>query len=59
MCRSTMWAIKGLLAGVALGMAAGVAGSCFFRHNRRGVKRHIGRALRNIGDLADNMIGMF
>ncbi|MBP3388270.1 MAG: hypothetical protein J6K98_00180 [Clostridia bacterium] len=59
MCRSTMWALKALILGLMVGLVAGTFGSCYFHHHRRGVKRHIGRALRNMGALADNVVGMF
>lgn len=59
MCRSTIYAIKGLIVGLVCGMAVGAVGCCYLRHNHRGVKRHMGRALRNMGELVDTVTGMF
>lgn len=47
--------LMGLLVGAVLG---GVAVASLHRH-RRGMKRHVGHALRTVGDLADSVLGMF
>lgn len=57
-CRR-MGAGKGLLAGLMIGAAVGVIGCCWYRNNHRGVKRHMGKALRNMGELVDNVTDMF
>lgn len=51
--------MKGLCIGVMAGMVAGMMGMCYMQHNRRGIKRNVGRALRNMGNLVDNVTGMF
>lgn len=51
--------VKGLCVGIAAGMVAGAVGMCYLQQNKRGFKRHMGRALRNMGDLVDNVTGMF
>ena len=55
--------LKGFIKGVAVGMipgvAVGVLAACYLRQNRRGLKRHAGRALRSAGDLVDNVLGIF
>ena len=50
---------KSLLTGLMIGAAVGVAGCCWYRRNHRGVKRHMGKALRNMGELVDNVTDMF
>ena len=50
---------KGLLTGLMIGAVVGVAGCCWYRRNHRGVKRHMGKALRNMGELVDNVTDMF
>lgn len=51
--------LKGLMAGVMLGAALGGLAVTYLRHNRRGVKRNVGHALRTVGDLADSVLRMF
>ena len=59
MYRSAMCAVKGLIVGLVCGMVAGAVGCCYLQQNRRGVKRHIGHALRSMGELVDTVTGMF
>jgi len=51
--------IKGVGVGMIPGMAAGAAAVWYLHRNRRGLKRHVGRALRSAGDLVDNVMGIF
>lgn len=51
--------IKGICIGVMAGMVAGAMGMCYVQQNKRGIKRNVGRALRNVGDLMDNVTSMF
>ena len=63
MSRSDMHFLKGIGLGVAAGMVAGaVAGitaSCCMKRRRHGFKYNMGKALQNMGELMDNMTGMF
>ena len=59
MTRSTMRFVRGMVTGLMIGMAAGVAGCCYLKQHKRGFKRNMGRALRNMSDLVDNVNGMF
>ena len=51
--------LKGIVWGMVAGAAAGMVAMRYMHHNRRGVKRNVGHALRTVGDLADSLIGMF
>ncbi len=51
--------MKGIGAGVAVGCVAGALGSMYMRNNKKGMKKNIGKALRNVGNLVDNVTGMF
>ena len=59
MCKATMAAIKGFLGGMILGVFGGMAAYCCLRQHRRGIKHHMGHALRNMGELVDTVTGMF
>ena len=59
MTRGFMRFVRGVGIGMAVGAAAGCMGSCYVRSNRRHIKKNVGRALRNMGDLVDNVTGMF
>lgn len=50
---------KGMLIGLAAGCAAGVIGCCYVKQHRRGFKKQMSRALRNMSELVDNVNGMF
>ena len=51
--------VRGVGIGMAVGAAAGFMGSCYLRTNRRHIKKNVGRALHNMGELVDNVTGMF
>jgi hypothetical protein len=51
--------VKGLGIGMALGCVAGAVGSYYLYDNRKGLKRNMGKALRSVGDLVDNVTGFF
>lgn len=51
--------VRGMFIGLMVGMAAGVAGCCYMKQHKRGFKRNMGRALRNMSELVDNVNGMF
>lgn len=59
MSRSCMTFFKGLGLGVAAGMTAGVFGCSYWKHHRRGLKKNMSRALRNMSDLVESVNGMF
>ena len=59
MSRSSMRFFKGMGFGVAVGMAAGVTVCCYLKQHRRGFKRSMSKALRNMGDLVEHVNEMF
>ena len=59
MTRGATGFMRGIGTGVAVGCVAGAVGSLYFRGNKRGMKKNIGRALRSVGDLMDNVTNMF
>ena len=50
---------KAMLIGLAAGMAVGAAGICYLKSHKKGFKRSVGKALRSVGDLVDQMGEMF
>ena len=59
MTRSGMKFLKGMGIGLAVGCAVGVAGVCYARQHRRGMKRNVSKALRHMSELADSVNHMF
>ena len=50
---------KGIGIGMALGCVAGAVGSYYLYDNKKGLKRNMGKALRSVGDLVDQVTGCF
>ena len=50
--------MKGIGMGVAVGCVAGAMGSKAM-HGKKRLKKNVGKALRNVGELVDNVTGMF
>ena len=44
--------------GMAVGAIAGAVGHSMMQKNKRGIKKNVGKALRNMGALVDNVTGM-
>jgi len=59
MTRSTMKFIKGMGLGVMAGCAAGITGVCYLKRHRKGMKKNVSKALRNMSELVENVNGMF
>ncbi len=59
MARGLMNMVKGVGIGMALGCVAGAVGSYYLYDNRKGIKRNMGRALRSVGDLVDDVTSFF
>ncbi len=59
MANNMMKMMKGIGIGMALGCMAGAVGSYYLYDNRKGIKRNMGRALRSVGDLVDNVTSFF
>ncbi len=59
MSHSMMKFWKGMGLGLMVGTAAGVTGCCYIKRHRKGFKRNMSRALRNMSELVDTMNGMF
>jgi len=51
--------MKGVGIGMVLGCAVGVAGTCYIKKNKKGIKKNAGKALHSIGDLLENVTDMF
>ncbi len=56
--RPMMNFFKGVGMGLAVGAIAGAVGQSMLHKNKRGIKRNVGKALRNMGELVDNVTGM-
>lgn len=59
MTRGISGFMRGIGMGAMIGIAVGAAGSMYVRANKKGIKKNIGKALRNVGDLVDDVSGMF
>ncbi len=63
MTRNQMQWLKGLglgmAAGIMAGATAGVAATCCMKRRKHGFKYNMGKALQSMGELVDNMSGMF
>ncbi|MDD2362180.1 MAG: hypothetical protein PHH84_04390 [Oscillospiraceae bacterium] len=51
--------IRGIGMGAMVGIALGAVGTTYMRANKKGIKKNVGKALRNVGDLVDDVSGMF
>ena len=59
MTRSTVKFIKGLAWGMLVGSAVGMAGCCYMKRHKKGLKRNMSRTLQNMSELIDSMNTMF
>jgi hypothetical protein len=51
--------VKGVSMGTMVGIAVGAAGSMYMRTNKKGLKKNVGKALRNVSNLVDDVSAMF
>lgn len=51
--------VKGAGIGIMMGSVAGAAGYGYMHTHKKGMKKNVSKALRNMGDLVDNVTGMF
>ncbi len=51
--------VKGVGIGMAIGCVAGAVGSYYLYDNRKGIKKNMGKALRSVGDLVDDVTSFF
>ena len=51
--------VKGAGMGIAVGCIAGAVGNSYMHANKKGLKKNVGKALRNVGDFMDNVTNMF
>lgn len=56
---SVMSFVKGAGIGIMMGSVAGMAGYGYMQTHKKGMKKNVSKALRNMGDLVDNVTGMF
>ena len=59
MTRGVTGFMKGIGMGTAVGCIAGAVGNSYMHSNKKGLKKNVGKALRNVGDLMDNVTSMF
>ena len=59
MTKGVMGFVKGVGMGLAVGCVAGAVGNTYMHSNKKGIKKNVGKALRNVGDLMDNVTSMF
>ena len=59
MTRGVTCFMKGIGMGIAVGCIAGAVGNSYMHSNKKGLKKNVGKALRNVGDLMDNVTSMF
>lgn len=59
MAKGWMKMVRGIGIGMALGCMAGAVGSYYLYDNRKGIKKNMGRALRSVGDLVDDVTNFF
>ncbi|MCI8554546.1 MAG: hypothetical protein HFJ80_06335 [Clostridiales bacterium] len=59
MTKGVMGFVKGAGMGIAVGCIAGAMGSAYMRSSKKGLKKNVGKALRNVGDFMDNVTNMF
>ncbi|MBQ3069781.1 MAG: hypothetical protein IJD01_07540 [Clostridia bacterium] len=59
MTRSSMKFLKGMGLGLAAGCVAGITGVCYMKRHRKGMKRNVSKALRNMSELVDSVNHMF
>jgi len=45
--------------GVAVGCAAGAVGAMFAQKHKKGLKKTLGKAVRNVGSMMDEVNGIF
>lgn len=56
---SMMSFVKGAGMGILMGSVVGMVGYSYMQSHKKGLKRNISKTLRNMGDLVDNVSGMF
>lgn len=56
---SAMSFVKGAGIGILMGSVAGMVSYSYMQSHKKGLKRNVSKALRNMGDLVDNVSGMF
>lgn len=59
MAKGMMKLVKGMGIGMALGCMAGAVGSYYLYENRKGFKKNMGKTLRSVGDLVNDITGFF
>ncbi len=59
MTKGVMGFMKGIGMGIAVGCVAGAVGSSYMHANKKGLKKNVGKALRSVGNLVDDVTGMF
>ncbi len=59
MSKSLMKFIKGMGIGLAVGAVAGAIGNQYMHTGKKGLKKNLGRALKNMSDLVEEVGDMF
>ena len=59
MSNSMVKFMKGMGWGLAVGCVAGAVGECYMRKRRRGLKKNMGKALKNVSELVEEVSDLF
>ncbi len=59
MSNSVMRFAKGMGLGLIVGCMAGAVGNQYMHSGKKGLKKSVGKALKNMGELAEEVSGMF
>ncbi len=59
MASNMMKFMKGMGLGVMVGCVAGAIGNQCMRNNKKGLKRNMGKALKNMSELVEEVSDMF
>ncbi|HHV51760.1 MAG TPA: hypothetical protein GXX54_08735 [Clostridiales bacterium] len=51
--------MKGAGMGAVIGMAIGAAGSMYMQANKKGLKKSVGKALKNVSNIVDDVSALF
>ncbi|MBQ9964357.1 MAG: hypothetical protein IJP14_04475 [Clostridia bacterium] len=59
MSKGVMNFVRGMGMGLALGCLAGAVGNQYMQNGKKGLKRNLGKALKNMSDLVQEVGDMF
>ncbi len=59
MSKTVMNFMKGMGIGLAVGCVAGAVGNQYMHTGRKGLKKNLGKALKNMSELVEDVGGLF